>query len=220
MYGEQSFQFIKLFGNSVQTNVEGILIMLVTGLYAGSWLEGCLVVASFTLGTGLHLGCHWLVAITYGKGIDRMVLTRAGRIDYTGVQPTFGEGVLRTLAGPTANAVCAAASYAMLAGDVERFHPTVVLALSIFGGCNLILAAINFLPAIPFDGGLVLQQVVSRRWGEERGLAVAVWTSMALLAGMMGLGVWLFQPVLVYLALTIGYDNWRKHLRSPLAGEG
>lgn len=217
MYGEQSFQFIKLFGNSVRTNVEGILIMLATGLYASSWMEGSLVVASFAVGTGLHLGCHWLVAIAYGKGIEQMVLTRAGRIDYTGAEPAFVEGVLRTLAGPSTNAACAAASFAILAGDVQSWHPNVVLAVSIFGGCNLILTAINFLPAIPFDGGLVLQMVVGRFRGKPRGLQVAVWTSMTLLVGMAGLGVWLVQPVLIYLALTIGYDNWRKHLRPPSA---
>ncbi|MFK8000063.1 MAG: hypothetical protein AB8H86_10715 [Polyangiales bacterium] len=215
MYGEQSFQFIKLFGNSVRTNLEGILIMLATGLYASSWMEGGLVVASFAVGTGLHLVCHWLVAVAYGKSIERMVLTRAGRIDYTGADPGFVEGLLRTLAGPSTNALCAAVSFAVLAGDVQNWHPTLVLALSVFGGCNLILTAINFLPAIPFDGGLVLQMVVTHFWGKPRGLQVAVWTSMTLLVGMGALGVWLRQPVLVYLAATIGYDNWRKHLRRP-----
>lgn len=215
MYGQQSFQFIKLFGNSVQTNVEGILIMLVTGLAASSLVHGSLIVASFAVGTGLHLGCHWLVAIAYGKGIDKMVLTRAGRIDYTGAEPAFGEGLLRTLAGPTTNAVCAGVSYAILAGDVQGWPPLLLVALSTFAACNLILTAINFLPAIPFDGGLVLQMVVGHFWGKSRGLQVAVWTSMALLVGMAALGAWLVQPVLIYLALTIGYDNWRKHLRSP-----
>lgn len=216
MYGEQSFQFIKLFGNSVRTNLEGILIMLATGLYASSWLEGGLVVVSFAVGTGLHLACHWLVAIAYGKGIERMVLTRAGRIDYTGAEPGFVEGVVRTLAGPSTNALCAAASFGALtvfATDIQGWHPTLVLAVSVFGGCNLILTAINFLPAIPFDGGLVLQMVAGHFCGKPKGVQVAVWTSMTLLVGMAGLGVWLVQPVLIYLAVTIGYDNWRKYLR-------
>lgn len=217
MYGEQSFQFIKLFGNSVRTNLEGILIMLATGLYASSWLEATLVVVSFAVGTGLHLACHWLVAVAYGKGIEQMVLTRAGRIDYTGAEPAFVEGVVRTLAGPSTNALCAAASFGTLAAfaAAQSWHPTLVLAVSVFGGCNLILTAINFLPAIPFDGGLVLQMVVGHFWGKPRGLQVAVWTSMTLLVAMAGLGVWLRQPVLIYLAVTIGYDNWRKHLQRP-----
>ena len=33
---------------------------------------------------------------------------------------------------------------------------------------------------------------------------------------MAALGAWLIQPILLYLAITIGYDNWRKHLR-PIA---
>lgn len=217
MYGDRSFQIVELFGNSVRTNVEGILIMLATGLAAGSWIEGGLVVGSFAVGTGLHLASHWAVALGFGKGIERMVLTRAGVIDYTGAPPGFAEGILRTLAGPSTNALSAGIGYALLAsGAADAWHPFAQTALATFSVCSLILTAINFLPAIPFDGGLVLQSVLSRFLGDSRGRTLAAWISLALLGVMAALGAWLIQPILLYLAVTIGYDNWRKHLR-PVA---
>lgn len=220
MYGDQSFTFLKLFGTRVQTNVEALAIIGATWFGGSTWLEGLLIVASFAVGTGLHLGCHWAVAIAYGKGIDNMVLTRAGRIDYSGEKPAFFEEVLRTSAGPTMNAVLAGASYAALTWlDTSAWPPLLTQTVAIFGGCNLILTAINYLPAIPFDGGLIVQAFLRRSLGAERALRIATYVSLVLLVGVAALGVWQVQPVLVYLALTIGYDNWRKHLRAPREAE-
>lgn len=218
LYGEQSFRVVSLFGTSVHTNVEAIAIMLATGFAASSLPAGVLIVACFALGTGLHLGCHWLVALSFGKGIDRMVLTRAGRIDYAGAPPRPLEGILRTAAGPTMNALCAGASYAALAAaDVASWPPLAISALTTFAGCSAILAAINFLPAIPFDGGLILRDVLSLSLGPPRALRIAAWISLGLLALMGLLGGWLIQPVLIYVAVTIAYDNWNKHLRAAPA---
>ena len=100
---------------TVHTNLEATAIILATGFAGRTWLEAALIVASFAVGTGLHLMCHLLVAIAYGKGIDRMVLTRAGRIDYSGAPPGFVENVLRTAAGASMNALCAIVGYALIA---------------------------------------------------------------------------------------------------------
>ena len=168
----------------------------------------------FGTADGLPLG-HGAGGV--GKGIERMVLTRAGVIDYTGAPPGFAEGILRTLAGPSMNALSAGIGYALLAsGAADAWHPFAQTALATFSVCSLILTAINFLPAIPFDGGLVLQSVLSRFLGDSRGRTLAAWISLALLGAMAALEAWLIQPILLYLAVTIGHDNWRKHLR-PVA---
>ena len=112
------------------------------------------------------------------------------------------------------------ASYAALRWlDPSAWPPHVPDAVAIFGACNLILTAINYLPAIPFDGGLILQAFLGRSLGADRALRVATDVSLALLSSMAALGAWLFQPVLIYLAATIAYDNWRKHLRASAPGE-
>ena len=215
MMGDRSTEVVRLFGTGVNTNLEAVAIITATGFAGDSWLEAGLIVGSFAVGTGFHLLCHWLVALAFGKGIDRMVLTRAGRIDYSGDAPGFVEGIVRTGAGATMNAVLAIVGFAALAVfGVEQWHPTAVLALRMFATCNLILTAINFLPAIPLDGGLILRMVLERFFGEARALHVAVRVSLALMLGMLVLGVWLRQPVLIYMAVAISYDNWTKHLRA------
>jgi Zn-dependent protease len=204
----------KLFGTSVHTNSEALAILLATAFAGASALEGALIVASFALGTGLHLACHWVVALAWGKGIDRMVLTRAGRIDYSGAPPGRIEEIVRTAAGPTMNAVCALAGYAMLlAVDVRSWPLEATLALRTFVHCSSILAALNFLPAIPLDGGLILRSILKHSLGEARATRVAAITSVVLMFAMATLGAVLLQPVLVYLAAVIAYDNWRQHLR-------
>ena len=146
---------------TVHTNLEATAIILATGFLGGSMLEAALIVASFAVGTGLHLLCHLGVAAAFGKGIDRMILTRAGRIDYSGPAPSFGENILRPAAGASMNALCAIVAYAVIDNaDVTHWNGTAVLALRTFASCSLILTIINFLPAVPLDGGLILNNDV------------------------------------------------------------
>lgn len=214
---------------TVHTNLEATAIILATGFAGNTWLEAALIIASFALGTGLHLACHLGVAVAFGKGIERMVLTRAGRIDYSGAPPSFVENVLRTAAGASMNALCALVGYVILATtDVTQWHPVAALALRTFTNCSFILTMINFLPAVPLDGGLILRSVLARVLGDEaHGMRVAVRVSLALMVGMAVVGMVLLQPVLIYVAAVISYDNWRTYLRAdvpvaamsaPLAG--
>ncbi|NVB79152.1 MAG: hypothetical protein HOV81_12195 [Kofleriaceae bacterium] len=198
---------------TVHTNLEATAIILATGFAGHSLLEAALIIASFALGTGLHLACHLGVAAAFGKGIDRMILTRAGRIDYSGAPPGFAENILRTGAGATMNALCAVVGYALLAAlDVDTWPSVAALALRTFARCSLILTIINFLPAVPLDGGLILRSVLERVVGEARAMRAAVIVSMVVMAAMAIVGVVLVQPVLIYVAAAITYDNWRKHL--------
>jgi len=202
---------------TVHTNLEATAIILATGFAGHSLLQAALIIASFALGTGLHLACHLGVAAAFGKGIDRMILTRAGRIDYSGAPPGLAENILRTGAGATMNGLCAVVGYALLATiDVGTWHPVAALALQTFARCSLILTIINFLPAVPLDGGLILRSVLERLLGEAQAMRAAVIVSMVVMFAMAVIGVVLLQPVLIYVAAVITYDNWRKHIRAPL----
>jgi stage IV sporulation protein FB len=214
MYGDRSSRVATIRRTAVHTNLEAIAIMLATGFAGQSLVEGALIVVFFAVCTALHLASHFAVAAAFGKGIDRMVLTRAGRIDYAGGPPRFAEALARTAAGATMNALCAVAGYALLATtDIHQWPPLAALALRTFASCSLILTVINFLPAIPLDGGLILQLVLARVLRVARAQRVSAIISLCLMCAMAFIGVWLLQPVLVYLAFVISYDNWRKHLR-------
>jgi Zn-dependent protease len=212
VYGDRSYQVARLFGTTVHSNPEAAAIILATGSLADSFVEAVLIISAFSLGTGLHLACHWLVAIAFGKGIDRMVLTRAGRIDYAGPPPGFFEEIARTAAGATMNGICAVVAYGVLAAsDVQLWDPLARLALRTFAECSLILTAINFLPAVPLDGGLILRRILERFLGKDRAWRAAVVTSFVLMSAMAVAGVVLLVPVLVYLGIAINYDNWRQY---------
>lgn len=216
VFGERASRVVSLRGMTVHTNLEAVAIMLATGFLGSTLLEGALIVASFAVGTGLHLGCHLAVAVAFGKGIDRMVLTRAGRIDYSGAPPGFVEGIARTAAGATMNALCAIGAYAVLANvDTSQWSSIAAQALQTFAWCSLVLTVINFLPAVPLDGGLILRAVLARFVGEEKAMFVSVVVSMALMGVMIVIGIVVLQPVLVYLGVVISYDNWRGHFHRP-----
>ncbi len=70
MYRERSTRVVAFRGLSVHTNLEAVAIMLSTAFFGMTWLERALYPASFAFATSL--GCHLLVAVAFGKGIDRM----------------------------------------------------------------------------------------------------------------------------------------------------
>jgi len=210
VFGARSTRVIGFRGLAVHTNLEAVAIMASTAILGSSLLEGLLFVASFAFATGLHLACHLAVAVAFGKGIDRMVLTRAGRIDYSGPPPTFVEGLVRTAAGPSMNAACTIAGYAVLGAiDPATWHPHVLLALRTFTTASLVLTIINFLPAVPLDGGLILRSILERVLGTPRAIEASIVVSALVMLAMAVVGVVYLQPVLVYLAIVITYDNWR-----------
>lgn len=217
MYGERSTRVVAFRGLSVHTNLEAVAIMLSTAFLGTTWLERALYPASFAFATGLHLGCHLLVAVLFGKGIDRMVLTRAGRIDYSGAAPGFVEALVRTAAGPSINGLSALVGTLILANaDTASWNAYVLLAVQIFTFSSLVLTVINFLPAVPLDGGLILRVLLTRAIG-DRAVKASVIVSAAVMLVMAVFGVIWFQPVLIYLAVVITYDNWRAQQRSPSA---
>jgi len=219
MYGHHSFQMARLFKTTVHTNVEAIAIMLATGLFGSSMLHGVFIVASFAVGTGLHLLAHWAVAIAFGKNIDAMVLTRAGRIDYAGTEPGLLENVLRTAAGPTTNLACALVGWAVLHHvDTTSWAPTLLLAVQTATTCSWILTLVNFCPAVPLDGGLLLRAVLSALVPPNTARRAAIVVSWTLMAVVAAYGVWVSQPVLIYLAVVMSYDNYMTEWRGLRSG--
>lgn len=205
---------MRLAGTSVHTDPESIAIMLATGLSGRSMVHGAVIVASFAVGTGLHLLGHWGVALAFGKNIRDMVLTRAGHIDYSGSSPGLAEALLRISAGPTVNALCAGLGYLVItqlgASDADLSASTLSwpMVLSTFVACSAVLTAVNFFPAVPLDGGLLLRTLLSQRLASAQAERTALWTSLALMTGAFGYAVWAREPVLAYVCAAISYDNW------------
>lgn len=90
-----------------------------------------------------------------------------------------------------------------------------LLAARTFTNASIILTFINFFPAVLLDGGLILRMVLQRFVG-DKATRVAIIVSAVLMFGMAVLGVLWFQPVLVYLAIVITYDNVQSERRGEV----
>lgn len=214
MFGKHTTRISTLFGAQVETNLEGVVVLAAAGLLGRTWFEGGLIFVGLALATGLHVMGHWLVALASGKGISRIVFTRAGGIEYSGAEAGLAEGVLRDAAGPAVNGICALAGYLVLARlDTSAWAPEGVAAVRIFAHCSLFLLALNLLPAIPLDGGSILRSMLAPRLGEGRAHVWAGRVSVVTLAAVavVSLGYRVFA--LAYFAAAIAWDVWRERAR-------
>ena len=114
---------------------------------------------------GVSLWLFWLAALVHELGHLTVLRLLRGRVEqlcfrlsgaeirYGGCRLSYGGEVVLALAGPVTNLLCA-----LLCGLAVRWHPAPWLYR--FIGCHLILAAFNLLPALPMDGGRILQALL------------------------------------------------------------
>ncbi|MBR6574647.1 MAG: M50 family metallopeptidase [Clostridia bacterium] len=133
----------------------------------------------------------WLAAILHELGHLAALRLLRGRVEalrfrlsgaeicYRGTGISYGGEVLLALAGPGMNLLWAA-----VLALTSRWYPEDLLYR--FIGCHLVLALFNLLPALPLDGGRVLQSALEARFpleGEEyaRRVSLAVGAVLFLL---------------------------------------
>ena len=106
----------------------------------------------FALAATAHEAAHVLAILACGGRVERLRVRAAGAVMLHRVLPP-GKTALCALAGPAANAVCAAA----FARSAPRFAAVSVL-----------LGAYNLLPIEPLDGGTALRAVLGAREPPDR----------------------------------------------------
>ena len=114
----------------------------------------------------------WLAAILHELGHLVALRLLRGRVEalrfrlsgaeicYRGTGISYGGEVLLALAGPGMNLLWAA-----VLALASRWYPEDFLYR--FIGCHLVLALFNLLPALPLDGGRVLQSALEARFPLE-----------------------------------------------------
>lgn len=193
---------------------------------AASVIGAALLVVSLVL----HEAAHAVAARRRGVRVRDMTLWAMGgatRMDRPGTAPA---ALAVALAGPLTSLGLGGAALAAGAGLHAAAGWALPSALLVWlGWANLTLGVFNLLPAVPLDGGRVLQAVLWRRTGDReraeltagRGgqvagvLMVAVgWA--ALLTGYSG-GLWL-SFVGLFVALAAGAERQRAALLAALRG--
>lgn len=132
----------------------------------------------------IHEVGHLLVILLLCCHVEALELRLSGlRMDYTEGHLGYGRDALIALGGPLANLI-AAGVLILLSGA----QPREAVYLSI--GVQVLLAGFNLLPALPMDGGRVLQAVISYHWGLDRGSQVLQIATALVSAVMMGVGLY------------------------------
>ena len=132
----------------------------------------------------VHEAGHLMAMQLLHCRVERLEFRLSGlRLDYTEGHLGYGRDALIALAGPFANLL--AAGILVLC---SRIQSTEAVYLAI--GVQVLLAVFNLLPALPMDGGRVLQALVCWRWGMEQGSRLMMFTTALIAAGLLGVGLY------------------------------
>ena len=127
----------------------------------------------FWLAAMLHELGHLLALYLLGGRVSRFCFRLSGgELQYDGKHLSYGGELVLALAGPATNLLCA-----WLCGWLATFGHQELLYQ--FSGCHLVLAFFNLLPALPLDGGRVLQTLLELKFPME-GERLAVLISLLL----------------------------------------
>ncbi len=133
----------------------------------------------------LHETAHLVAAVCVGLKVDCVILQPFGlnlRLKNRIVN-TFSDEVILYLSGPLFNAVAALVSlwiYSLCGTEVVRE----------FYAMNIALFAVNMLPAMPLDGGVLLKRFLSRRMGYRTANHVSGAVSAVICVTLAALGVY------------------------------
>ncbi|MCB0970685.1 MAG: hypothetical protein KDA97_04075 [Acidimicrobiales bacterium] len=160
------------------------------------WIAGVAGALFLFLSLLVHETGHALVARDEGIGVLGMELTLLGGVTRMESSPTDPGAELRvSVIGPIASAAC---GVVFLVGAVLiPDHGTWDLVGAVFawaGGANLLLAALNMVPAAPLDGGKVLSSIIWRSTGSQA--TAMTWTAGAGVVGGMAATAWGLREVL------------------------
>ncbi len=138
------------------------------------------------LALSLHEAAHWIAAKNTGRAPNMLSIYPFGAVMRLSDAPGRGGEWVIALAGPLGSLVAAAAAYALLGvlSDAEAF-------LLPFARTNLLIAAVNLLPAFPLDGGRVAKAILLRTLGERAARAVMIVFTALIGAAFFAAGVYL-----------------------------
>jgi Zn-dependent protease len=183
--------------------IAGLLTLTLSGTvfpatasgYAGAvYLIAAMATAALFLGSIIaHELGHSVVAQNNDVGVKGITLFALGGIAELESEPrTAGAAARIALAGPAVSVAIGIGSLvaAAIAGSLG-FPAIAVAALTWLGVINLALAVFNMIPALPLDGGRVLQAAVWHRNGDRHQATISA-AKVGIYIGwaIVGVGMW------------------------------
>jgi Zn-dependent protease len=130
----------------------------------------------------VHELAHALTAKIYGWSTEKIVLNLwGGHTQFEDFTATPGRSLLVALAGPAANFILAAASWAVVSTD--SLTGVAGILANIFMWANFVIAVFNILPGLPLDGGRLVESAVWIVTGSQaKGTIAAGWAGRVIVA--------------------------------------
>ena len=229
---------IALIAVLLTTTLSGtVLPEFAPGHSTAAYLATALVTAVLFLGSIVaHELGHSLVAIRDGIKVKGITLFALGGVASLESEPaTPGSAARVALAGPAVSIGVGVASMGLAVGASALGLPGLVVAALVWlGVINLSLAVFNLLPALPLDGGRVLQAYLWRRRGDQHEATISAskagrWIGWGLVAfgfwelTQGGNGLW---TMLIgwFVVMTAKAEGMRARMerdraRAPMAGQ-
>jgi Zn-dependent protease/predicted transcriptional regulator len=160
-----------------------------------------------------HEFAHAIVGSRYGIKTLEIVMFPIGGVSRLQRTPKPSEEFWIAAVGPLTNLLISASLYAWM-----YFNHIVPSGVAVFGTptdsnvidriaeANLILAAFNFIPAFPMDGGRMLRAILTKFKTEDEATRIAAWTGrmLAISMGLYGLMGSYFLLVFVAFFVYLG----------------
>jgi len=203
MFGS-SFPLFKIAGIQVVTNWT-IFLLCFIGAQGNSGMAGALALITTVL---LHELGHALMAKSKGARVNNISIGFVGMASYSG-QLSSAQSALVAFAGPLANIVSAVIALGVLGvgfNDLLNGPITEPSFLSIFlldlAKWSLLLGIFNLIPALPMDGGWVLQHLLELKFNSNTSRIIALKVTLVSSLGLLVLGLLSTE---IFLMLFGGY---------------
>jgi Zn-dependent protease len=211
-----TIRFFPLFGTPLSLHFSFILLVIVV---VAKDLAGHQTTSTYTLfllgmlvSVMLHEAAHALVARRLRVRTLEVVMFPIGglpRMERT-LKPS--EEIWISIAGPLMNAAIAVGLFTYIANTrqtapvptlTDLIQPSDVNLLGLLAFGNLLLVAMNLLPAFPMDGGRILRAILSYIRPEDEATRIAAWVGRMLAIALALYGLLAAQFMLVFFALFV-----------------
>lgn len=208
-------RFFSLFGTPFSLHFSFILLVLVVIArdFAGRQATSTytLFLIGMLISVLLHEAAHALVARRLRVRTLEVVMFPIGGLPRMERTLKPGEEIWISAAGPLMNSIIALALFAYMSATHQAapIHPSDLMTpsdvnlwgLLAFG--NLLLVAMNLLPAFPMDGGRILRALLSYIRPEDEATRIAAWMGRMLAISMGLYGLFAGEFMLVFFALFV-----------------
>lgn len=211
-----SVRFFSLFGTPFSLHFSFILLVIVVIAKDLAGHQSTSTYTFFLIGMAvsvmLHEAAHAIVANRLHVRTLEVVMFPIGGLPRMERMLKPAEEIWISIAGPLVNAVIAAALFTYIANThqsappptlTDLMQPSDVNLLGLLAFGNLLLVAMNLLPAFPMDGGRILRALLSYIRPEDEATRIAAWMGRMLAISMGLYGLLTSQFMLVFFALFV-----------------